>query len=154
MSYEHTQKAPLGSLLIGGGIVVALAAWVLRVPEGPIGAVPAIVAAALVFTGLCFGRLTVRDGGDALEVRFGPLPLFGTRIPYAAVERAEVSRSDLLDGWGLHWLPGRGVIYNLWGFGCVRIVLGKKTVRVGTDDPEALAAFLSSRIVPGTFVPG
>ena len=44
----------------------------------------------------------------------------------------EAGRSSLIDGWGIHWIPGRGWTYNLWGFGCVVIQQGKKTTRVGT----------------------
>ncbi len=31
------------------------------------------------------------------------------------------ARSNWLDGWGIHYFPGRGIIYNLWGFDCVRV---------------------------------
>jgi hypothetical protein len=35
--------------------------------------------------------------------------------------------------------------YNLWGFDCVKLTLGQKIVRVGTDDAENLAKFLRER---------
>jgi hypothetical protein len=95
---------------------------------------------------LCFATLTVRDEGTRLAVRFGPIPLFGTSVAYSDITEVAAARSSFLDGWGVHWTPGRGWIYNLWGFGCVRIGLGRKTVRIGTDDVEGLVRFLNSRL--------
>jgi hypothetical protein len=105
----------------------------------------AIVAAVLALAGLMFGSLTVRGDGEFLSLRYGPLPLFGKRIPYAEVTAVEPGRTALIDGWGIHCIPGRGWTYNLWGFGCVKLTLGKKVIRVGTDDPEGLAAFLRAK---------
>ena len=60
---------------------------------------------------------------------------------------AEPDRSNVIDGWGIHWVPGRGWTYNLWGFDCVRLTLaGGRTIRVGTDDPRSLAQFVQTRI--------
>lgn len=107
----------------------------------------ATAAFAVLFAVLaaCFGTLTVRDAGDHLDVRFGPIPLFGTRVRYDAIEGFAAARSRLIDGWGVHWIPGRGWTFNLWGFDCVEISTGKGTVRIGTDDPDGLAAFLAAR---------
>jgi hypothetical protein len=63
------------------------------------------------------------------------------------METAEPGRTNLRDGWGIHYFPGRGSTWNLWGFDCVVLRLGgSKTLRVGTDDPEGLAAFLADRV--------
>jgi hypothetical protein len=34
----------------------------------------------------------------------------------------------------------------LWGFECAKIWLGKKVIRVGTNDSENLVAFLRERL--------
>ena len=34
---------------------------------------------------------------------------------------------------------------NLWGFACVKLTLGRKVIRVGTDDAEGLAKFLGEK---------
>ena len=34
---------------------------------------------------------------------------------------------------------GRGWTYNIWGFACVKLKLGRKIIRVGTDDTDRLA---------------
>ena len=76
---------------------------------------------------------------------YGPLPLFRKRIRYADITAVEKSRSNVIDGWGIHYIPGRGWTYNLWGFDCVKLQLDKKVVRVGSNDAENLAAFLKQR---------
>ena len=99
------------------------------------------VAAMLMLVTASFAHLTVEDIGDAIEVRFGPLPLIKTRVPYESIESVTPERTTLLDGWGLHYARG-GWLYNVWGYDCVKIVTSKKTLRVGTDDVENLTDFL------------
>ena len=65
------------------------------------------LGAGLVVAG-SFAWLKVEDAGDALRVRYGPLGIFGKRIPYASMKGAEAGRTWLIDGWGIHWVPGRG----------------------------------------------
>ncbi|MHC4249402.1 MAG: hypothetical protein ACYS9X_09790 [Planctomycetota bacterium] len=145
MEYEHTQRSPLHLILLACGAGGGVLAW--SVSDEPAGMAIGIgVSVLLVFCAFCFGSLTVRDTGTHLAVRFGPIPLFGTSIAYADITEVAAARSGILDGWGVHWTPGRGWIYNLWGFGCVRVSLGRKTVRIGTDDVEGLVRFLTSKL--------
>jgi hypothetical protein len=104
------------------------------------------LAGLMIFLAMCFQRLTVRDEGKWLAIRYGPLPLFWRRIPYASMTAAEAARSDWLDGGGIHYIPGRGWIYNLWGRDCVKLQLGNKKVRIGTNDVEGLLRFVKTRI--------
>jgi hypothetical protein len=64
------------------------------------------------------------------------------------------ARSSWIDGWGIHYIPGRGMTYNLWGFDCVEIDMNGRTVRVGTDDPEGLTDFLKGRIAAADALSG
>ena len=64
------------------------------------------------------------------------------RFAYDTIESADRSRTKIIDGWGIHWVPGRGMTYNLWGFDCVEFDVGKRQVRVGSDDVDNLVAFL------------
>ena len=145
MSYVHTQKSPLVWILSAvGGLTVIVVSVVTH--NTPAILISVGAAATLVIAGLCFGRLTVRDEGPALAIRFGPLPVFRTTLRYSAITEVQPARSDLLDGWGIHWVPGRGFIYNVWGFDCVRVRMGKKTVRIGTDDPAGLTDFLTAKL--------
>lgn len=140
--YEHTQRGPLWLLLI---LPLAAALVVGAYGDLALRCAAAGFAAALAVLAACFVTLTVRDRGDHLDVRFGPLPLFGTRVRYDAIDAVAPTRSRLIDGFGVHWLPGRGWTFNLWGFDCVEVTTGRRRVRIGTDEPEALARFLAAR---------
>ena len=58
----------------------------------------------------------------------------------------EAGRSTVLHGWGIHYMPGEGWVYNLWGFDCVVVHLGQKNIRIGTDDVQSLAGFLKGKV--------
>ncbi len=100
-----------------------------------------------VIGGLMFGSLRVRDEGEWLALRYGPLPVFRKRILYADITAVEPGQTSIIDGWGIHYVIGRGCTYNLWGFGCVKLTLGTKVIRVGSDDVNGLADFLCEKIV-------
>lgn len=144
MGYQHTQKGPWR--LLGYFFALVLAPVIWAASDEPM-AVLTLGGAMLLVIALCegFSRLTIRDDGDQLSVAFGPPPVWQTHIPYRDIESIEPSRSTFLDGWGVHWLPGWGTIYNVWGFDCVRIKTGKRTVRLGTDDVDQLVAFLTAK---------
>ena len=48
---------------------------------------------------------------------YGPLPVFSESIRYSDITLVEYDRSGVIDGWGIHWVPGRRTTRNLWGFG-------------------------------------
>ena len=141
--YRHTQKAPLCLSLYGS----ALLCFVLA---GMIGDKPGIfitggVGVLIALLAPCFHNLTVADQGDVLSIRFGPMPLFSRTVNYADIEQVEVGRTTILDGWGIHYSLRGGWVWNLWGRDCVVVHFNKGGVlRIGTDDAEALARFLSA----------
>jgi hypothetical protein len=144
--YDHVQRTWYAPLFAGVAAVLLGCAALLRPPPG---AVVALVAAGVAL-GLAAGAmawLRVRDAGDRLEVRFGPLPLFRRRLWYRDVERAELSRSHWYEGWGVRWNPVRGWLWNAAGLDCVCVYRAgrRKPFRIGTDDPHGLAAFLNAR---------
>jgi hypothetical protein len=145
--YEHTQYGSLHLiLLVPAAAMLAVAAVV---PLMPLRIVMLVAGAVMILLAASFRRLTVRDGVDRLLIEFGPLPLFRKSIPYSEIEAVEHGRTIVLDGWGMQYVPGRGWTYSLWGFGCVLLRLAHgKTLRIGTDDPEGLAAFLIARGKP------
>jgi hypothetical protein len=71
--------------------------------------------------------------------------LLSKRFRYADITGVEIGRTFILDGWGMHFMPGRGWTYNIWGFGCVKLTLGGKIIRVGTDDAEGLAKVIQAK---------
>jgi len=148
MTYQHTQKGWLHLILVPTAVALAAAAIWLRHAAPPLAVVYCAAALLMVVLLLCFRDLTVGDEGDCLALRYGTMPLFFRRIPFAAMTSVEPGRTSLIDGWGIHYIPGRGWTYNLWGFACVVVHLGRKTIRIGTDDPDGLLAFLRSKLPP------
>ncbi len=130
-------------LLLAAG--AACLAWFARANLVDVAVLTA-AAVMLVTFAFSFKYLLVRDETDHLAMRYGPLPLFRGRIPYFRITAVEEGRSSLIDGWGIHYAPGRGWTYNLWGFGCVKVSMSKKVVRIGTDDVAGMAAFLKTKI--------
>lgn len=144
-AYDHTQRAPLYLLMLAPALVILWAAFALANSNEEAIAL-AVGSAAIGLLTYSMQHLRVYDGGDALRLRFGPIPLFGKRIPYEKIEDAAEDRTTFWDGWGIHWVPFRGWTYNLWGYDCVRLALaGNRTVRIGTDDPAGLAEFLREK---------
>jgi len=151
MTYDHTQRMPFHRALLGLAIglallFIAIAVVATATSGGPVIILVSVLATMWVWV-ILVQYLRVRDEGDCLVVRFGPLPIFRRRILYSQITGAEAGRSWLLEGWGIHWMPGRGWLYNLWGLDCVVIHLGaKKKVRIGTDDVDGLVEFLKAKI--------
>jgi hypothetical protein len=151
MTYHHKQTSSLQiHLIVLFTVLVATAgvfAFLWHQDHDP-GSLAVGIAATVVILAFveCFQSLLVRDEGDFLAIRFGPIPLFRKRFPYSKMTAVEASRSSIVDGWGIHYTPGRGWIYNYWGFQCVKIQMGKKTVRIGTDDVDGLVAFLRTKL--------
>jgi len=144
-TYNHTQRGPLYLIMLAVAVVILAMAWRLR--DDPASVHGLLILAAVFFlVSLMFKRLTIRDEGAHLAVRYGPLPLFRRRIPYSEIASADPDRTSWIDGWGIHWIPGRGYTYNLWGFGCVRLVVRERVIRIGSDDVENLVSFLRKKI--------
>lgn len=148
MRYEHTQKAPLHLILYGVAVVTLVGAISLPEPW-PLSLILALAAGLLVLVGAMFGYLTVRDEGDHLAIRYGPIPAFRFRFPYAHISGVKRGCSSVVDGWGVHWFPGRGTTFNLWGWDCVTFRLGRRLIRLGTDDIEGLTALLLEKTKRG-----
>jgi hypothetical protein len=141
--YSHTQRGIIRPLLLLVAVTCSVAA-----SYGPLDkAAPVffLAAAVLAFLACAFGSLTVRDEGERLTVRFGPIPLFRTTVPYAKIIGAAKDRSTFLCGWGIH-LTRKGWLWNIGGFDCVRIEMGTKSLLIGTDEPDLLVTFLRSKI--------
>ena len=143
--YEHTERAPLYLLLLAVSAILGLAGVLSGgVPPASIGLILMSVLFAVISA--CFAHLTVRDQVDRLVVRFGPVPLFGWSTRWEDIDSVEAGRSAWIDGWGMHWLPGRGMTINIWGLDCVVLRVKGRIVRVGTDDSERLAGYVQKRI--------
>jgi len=143
-TYHHTQNGPWALVLYAVTAAFLTASWYL-----PVLALQITFLATGLFMfllGMSLGRLTAEDDGDQLAIHFGPLPLFRKRVLYDDILEVETGRTTFLDGWGIHWSPWGGWVWNLWGRDCVVLKLKRGTLKVGTDDPEGLAGFLKNRI--------
>ncbi len=144
-TYSHTQKAPLCLILYGTAVFCFAIAWNVGSPPGHL--IAAAVGLVIALLAPAFHHLTVEDQGDALSIRFGPMPLFGRTVQYADIEQVEVGRTLFVDGWGIHYSTRGGWVWNLWGRDCVAVHFKTGGVlHVGTDDADNLAAFLRKRI--------
>jgi hypothetical protein len=143
--YSHTQQAPLCLILYGAALLCFAAAWVVGSHPGSFIAVT--VALVIVLIAAAFHHLTVVDDGDRLAIRLGPLPLCRRTVRYNDIEKAEVGRTLILDGWGIHDSVRGGWVWNLWGRECV-VVHWKNggVLRIGTDDGPKLARFLEGKV--------
>lgn len=144
--YRHTQRGKIHLILLGVALLM-VAASLRTNPEAPwVSVLLVAVGAIFVVLAAAFAQLSVVEADDHVRIAFGPLPLASRRLAFADVRDARPGRSALIDGWGVHRIPGRGWTWNLWGMGCVEVDLADGgTLRIGTDDSERLAALLVER---------
>ena len=142
--YDHTQTGPWYLLLLASGIVFLSVGWLA--PGDPVADVVLPVSAwGMALLAMSFRSLTVIDRGNHLALRFGPVPLFRKRVPYADLEQVERGRLSILDGWGIHYSLRGGWVWSMWGFDCVVVRYRGRTLRIGTDDADNLVGFLSQQ---------
>jgi hypothetical protein len=92
-----------------------------------------------------FSSLTIRITDRALHWCFGP-GIFRKTLSLADIKTVEVTRTRLLDGWGIH-KTSRGWLYNVSGFDAVHITLySGRGVLLGTDEPDRLRNAIVRRI--------
>ena len=146
-AYRNTQKSPI-HLVLALVAVIELVAGALLVTTQPFpGWILLVVGALMLLATMMFRTLTVEDGGSELRVGFGPLPFVKTSVPFDAIRSFAPGRSSLIDGLDVHYLPGRGWIWNLWGFDCVELEIeGRSRLRIGTDDVTGLMQLLQERV--------
>lgn len=143
-SYRHTQKAPLYLLLLPFAILFFVLGWTLH-PHPPVSIIMSIAGSLMLILSLSFRHLAVADEGDRLAIQFGPLPLFRKTIRYQDMQRVEIGKTTVLDGWGIHMSLQGGWVWNIWGRDCV-VVHHSGIIRIGTDDAENLAEYLKTKI--------
>jgi hypothetical protein len=134
--YEHTQRGTviLAALLIGVAICSALA----TLAPAPPFVVP-MVFGVFVVCAYMFSSLTIQITSRTLCWYFGP-GLFRKKILLSDIQGAEVARTRLIHGWGIHRTT-RGWLYNVSGFDAVAVRLDTgKEILLGTDEPERLCA--------------
>ena len=146
-TYQHTQRGPWSFVLlavVASNLTLAVRLW----GNEPAWASWLFLSVALLMTFMtfCFQSLTTTVSETSLRVHFGPIPLLEKKVLLEEIVSVRPEKSSLLDGWGVHWTPGKGWLYNMWGFDCLAINLGTRHFRVGTNDPDQLCEVLERAI--------
>jgi hypothetical protein len=95
---------------------------------------------------LVLGRFTVEVGQGAVEWRFGYLGRPRWTLPLAEIKAVEVASTTWPEGWGIRFTR-QGMLYNASGTRAVRLILRDgRQLRLGSDEPERLAAFIMARL--------
>ena len=135
MEYHHTQFGTV--IIFGVGIVIA-AILVHFLVSGSIDPIEAIVAILFLLTLFLFASLTVEINRGSIVCRFGP-GLIRKEIKLSDVTDARPVINSWIAGWGIRWMPGQYMLWNVSGFQAVELMLTNgKRFRIGTDEPDSL----------------
>jgi hypothetical protein len=138
MPYHHTQRGfvILPACLVAGAFGAAIT-W--RTGQMPAMILPVILIAVAVV----FHSLTVDVDDSELRWRFGP-GFWTYRLAREEIRDVAVVRNHWWNGWGIRMAPGFR-LYNVSGLDAVEIKTASGDIRrIGTDDPQGLAAALQS----------
>jgi hypothetical protein len=139
MSYHHTQRG-LAILLVclTGALLLAALMW----RTGAL--LPLLVSLIIVLAvATIFSSLTVEMSGNELRWYFGP-GLWTHRLALDEIQTVEIVRNRWISGFGIRMRPGFR-LYNVSGLDAVELKLKSGEIRrIGTDDPQGLAAALKS----------
>ena len=139
MLYRHTQRGVLVvSVCLAAAALNAFVIW--RTGQWMPASLTlfVIVAAAIVFS-----SLTVEINAGELRWSFGP-GLWTYRLPLEEIETVSIVRNHWWNGFGIR--RGSGFrLYNVSGLDAVELHLKSHDIRrIGTDDPQGLAAALKA----------
>lgn len=138
MPYHHTQRG-LVILFVCLAVGAFGAAITWRTGQLPMIAMLVILVAVAVV----FHSLTVEVDGKELRWHFGP-GLWTYRLARDEISNVAVVRNHWWNGFGIRTAPGFR-LYNVSGLDAVELQLKSGDIRrIGTDDPEGLAAALKS----------
>lgn len=139
--YAHTQTGVV--MIVQGSTSLAMNVMAIKRKGTTLGRWLAL--ALSVATLAVFSRLNVVVDDEAVEVFFWPRRI-GRRVPLSAVESCTVVRNPWYWGWGIRLIPG-GWLFNVQGLRGVELALtGGGRVRIGTDEPETLAAAVTAAL--------
>jgi hypothetical protein len=141
--YEHTQKAglPFYSVLI---MVLVVGVMICSTGIPSIGIILPTVF-LLLWPLLMMSSLTVTIDHQFLRVRFGP-GVFFKKFPLSEITACDSKYKTFICGWGIRYYFG-GWLYNIAGFKSVEVIFkNSKKARIGTDEPEKLAAVIESAL--------
>jgi hypothetical protein len=136
--YHHTQTGTVILVVCAvGGALGAFIGW--RTSVASMIAMLVVLAAVAVL----FHSLTVEASDNELRWHFGP-GLWTYRLTLDEIDSVNVVRNHWSSGFGIRKAAGFS-LYNVSGLDAVELKLKSgETRRIGTDDPQGLAAALRS----------
>jgi hypothetical protein len=140
MPYLHTQT---GTVIL----VVCALAGALGVFIGWHAGLAAMTVTFVILAAVAvlFNSLTVEIGDNELRWYFGP-GLWTYRLALKEIDSVAVVRNTWSSGFGIRKAPGFS-LYSVSGLDAVELKLKSGEVnRIGTDDPQGLAAALSGML--------
>jgi hypothetical protein len=149
-SYAHTQFGTAILWSLAAAAIITVGSLVLTTSSGGIGTLPTPALAAvglvlviLLVTAVVFSRLNVRVANNELSWRFG-LGFLEHRVALSDIVSANVVTNPIWAGFGVRRLPDAW-LYNVSGTKAVELVMRDgRRVRVGSDEPEALAQAIAA----------
>ena len=91
---------------------------------------------ALIF--FAFSRLNTSVDAASVQWAFGWGWPAGS-LALAEIASVEITQTNLVEGFGIHWTIWHGWLWNVGGFQAVELhTLSGKRITLGTDDPEGL----------------
>jgi hypothetical protein len=138
MPYRHTQR---GIWMVIPCLAFAALDAAIAWRSGQ--SLPVVVLVFLIAVAILFSSLTVEVSENELRWHFGP-GLWSYRLPLDEIEQVAVVRNHWWNGFGIRMAAGFR-LYNVSGLDAVELRLrSNKIRRIGTDDPQGLAAALKS----------
>jgi len=138
MLYRHTQPGIviLVVCLIIGALGAAMARQTAQTPM-------ILMLIILVAVAVVFHSLTVEVSDGELRWHFGP-GLWTYRLRLDEIRSVTIVRNSWWNGFGIRKAPGFS-LYNVSGLDAVELALKSGDIRrIGTDDPQGLAAALKA----------
>jgi hypothetical protein len=136
--YHHTQTGTV--ILVVCAVGSALGGFI-----GWRASVASMIAMLVVLAAVAFlfHALTVEVSDNELRWHFGP-GLWTYRLTLDEIDSVSVVRNHWSSGFGIRKAPGFS-LYNVSGLDAVELKLKSGDIsRIGTDDPQGLAAALQS----------
>lgn len=146
-AYRHSQFGTPMAVATAVGLAVAVAGLFMLSPATLSGGRWLVAGLFAVLLGgfALFWRLVVSVDGTWIRAVFG-IGLVRKSVPLADVRRADVIRTRVWWGYGVHWTPS-GWLYNVAGRDAVRLEMrSERPVMIGTDEPDALKAAIDAAL--------
>ena len=142
MPYQHTQRGVSALVLC---LIAAAFSTAVIWQSGAPWLTAAIVLIVLLVVAVVFSSLTVEVNDNEIRWFFGP-GFWSYRLALDEIESVAVVRNRWWYGVGIRVAP-RFRLYNVSGLDAVELRLKSNQLRrIGTDDPQGLAAALKSLI--------